>query len=145
MKGKLSILKHGGSTPFPLFDTLRFVWTGRDGTECGVEHSIHDQHEPTEMAYLLRRFADAIERKDREVSGRFNRHETHRCPHCGDDCYRESADVGVGIIYGPWGCPSCRWSEDERYDLRDGDKFTERGGKIDQFGGIIPKGGYGNE
>ncbi len=33
------------------------------------------------------------------------------CPKCGADCWRESADVGVGIIYGPWGCPECCWSE----------------------------------
>lgn len=32
------------------------------------------------------------------------------CPECGDNCWRDSADVGVGIIYGPWGC-SCGWSE----------------------------------
>jgi hypothetical protein len=37
------------------------------------------------------------------------------CEECGDDCYRESVDVGVGIIYGPWGCPSCGWSESSIY------------------------------
>lgn len=60
------------------------------------------------------------------------------CPRCWTDCYRDSADVGVGIIYGPWGCPRCGWSEDERYDLTNGPKFTEQGGSIDQYGGITP-------
>lgn len=66
--------------------------------------------------------------------------EHHNCPACGEDCYRESADVGVGVIFGPWGCP-CGWSEDERYNLLTSPKFTELGGKIDQYGGIIPKAG----
>lgn len=26
------------------------------------------------------------------------------CPHCGAACDRESVDVGVGVIRGPWGC-----------------------------------------
>lgn len=33
------------------------------------------------------------------------------CPKCGDDCWRDSADVGVGIIYGPYNCTYCGWSE----------------------------------
>ena len=33
-----------------------------------------------------------------------------KCPKCGDDCERDSVDVGVGIIHGPYGCPSCAWS-----------------------------------
>lgn len=62
----------------------------------------------------------------------------HQCPACGGGCCRESADVGIGIIYGPWGCP-CGWSEDERYNLLAGPKLTERGGMIDQYGGITPR------
>lgn len=61
-----------------------------------------------------------------------------QCPNCGHGCMRESADVGIGVIYGPWGC-SCGWSEDERYNLLAGPKFTERGGMIDQYGGITPR------
>lgn len=59
------------------------------------------------------------------------------CPNCGSECWRDSADVGVGVIYGPWGC-SCGWSEDERYNLLAGPKTTELGGAIDQWGGITP-------
>jgi hypothetical protein len=65
--------------------------------------------------------------------------DQQECPNCGCDCYRDSADVGVGIIYGPWGC-QCGWSEDERYNLLGGPKTTEMGGVIDQYGGITPKG-----
>jgi hypothetical protein len=64
--------------------------------------------------------------------------ETKKCPHCDSECWREDADVGVGIIYGPWGCPDCGWSESSDYDLRDGPKTTENGGIIDQFGGLTP-------
>jgi len=38
------------------------------------------------------------------------------CPKCGGSCYREEADVEVGIIYGPYGCCNCGWSEDSTYD-----------------------------
>lgn len=61
------------------------------------------------------------------------------CPNCDHECYRDTVDVGVGILEGPWGCP-CGWSEDERYNLLDGPKFTKNGGRIDQYGGIIPRG-----
>lgn len=59
------------------------------------------------------------------------------CPNCGNpDCYRESADVGVGIIYGPYGCP-CGWSEDYYYDQLDGP--TSQGGyRTDQWGWLYP-------
>ncbi len=46
--------------------------------------------------------------------------EEQSCPKCGTDCYRDSADVGVGVIYGPWGCPGCAWSESSEYDRSDG-------------------------
>lgn len=41
------------------------------------------------------------------------------CPKCGEECCRESADVGVGVIYGPWGC-ICGWSSCPEYDRSDG-------------------------
>jgi hypothetical protein len=41
------------------------------------------------------------------------------CPRCGRDCGRDEADVGVGVIYGPWGC-FCGWSETADYDVTDG-------------------------
>ena len=65
------------------------------------------------------------------------------CPNCGphDDLWRDSVDVGVGTIYGPWGCPICGWSQDDEYDLSNGrDPVDEKGGAIDQFGGYHPPG-----
>lgn len=38
--------------------------------------------------------------------------ESLYCPNCKGRCWRESVDVGVGIIYGPWNC-SCGWTEDD--------------------------------
>ena len=32
-----------------------------------------------------------------------------KCPRCGTDCERLEADVGVGILTGPWRCPGCKW------------------------------------
>lgn len=67
---------------------------------------------------------------------------TETCPKCSnDDLHRDEADVGVGIIYGPWGCPACGWSEYSEYDLSDGrSAVDERGGAIDQYGGYHPPG-----
>lgn len=42
------------------------------------------------------------------------------CPKCEGECVRDEVDVAVGIIYGPWGCYSCGWSEDPRYDRSEG-------------------------
>lgn len=42
------------------------------------------------------------------------------CPCCKEPVWRESADVGVGVIYGPWGCSICGWSSDPYYDCRSG-------------------------
>jgi hypothetical protein len=59
------------------------------------------------------------------------------CPKCGaQDCWRDSVDVGVGVIYGPYGCP-CGWSESTEYDLTGGPK-TEQGYRVDQWGGLMP-------
>ena len=65
-----------------------------------------------------------------------------KCPKCGGDCWRDDVDVGVGIIYGPWGCEDCGWSEDPRYDMTNVDnrKPDERGGYKDQYGGYWPPG-----
>lgn len=60
------------------------------------------------------------------------------CPKCGaEDCYRDSVDVGVGVMYGPYGCP-CGWSADPRFDISDGPK-TESGYRVDQWGGLTPQ------
>lgn len=64
------------------------------------------------------------------------------CPKCGGkELHREEADVGIGIIYGPYGCPGCGWSEDEKYDLSEGrNPIDEKGGVLDQFGVYYPAG-----
>lgn len=60
-----------------------------------------------------------------------------QCPACGrDDLRRDEVHNGVAMLYGPWGCP-CGWSEDSRFDCRNGPIETDRG-TIDQFGGLTP-------
>jgi hypothetical protein len=67
--------------------------------------------------------------------------ETKTCPKCGTECMRDYVDIGVGILYGPWGCPGCGWSEDPEYDHSEGQSMvTEHGGIKDQYGGVHPKG-----
>lgn len=59
-----------------------------------------------------------------------------KCENCGEEAERESVDVGVGVIHGPWGCYACGWSEDPKYDCRGG---SERpGGFVDPLGGFTP-------
>lgn len=64
------------------------------------------------------------------------------CPKCDDPCDRDSVDVGVGIIHGPWGCSQCGWSEDPDYDRSSGpapaDSFKP-GWYSDQFGSLHSK------
>jgi hypothetical protein len=63
------------------------------------------------------------------------------CPKCNEPCDRDSVDVGVGVIHGPYGCANCGWSEDSDYDLSEGrDPVDEKGGAIDQWGGYHPPG-----
>lgn len=62
-----------------------------------------------------------------------------KCEKCETSCERDEVDVGVGIIYGPWGCPNCGWSEDPKYDLSDGQSNIHESGWIkDQWGGLTP-------
>lgn len=60
------------------------------------------------------------------------------CPNCGEACWRDEVDVGVGVMHGPWGCP-CGWSSDPGYDLTEGPKTTAEGHRLDQWGGLTPK------
>lgn len=60
------------------------------------------------------------------------------CPKCGTQCYRDDANNGLAILYGPWGCPTCRWSEFPEYDLSNGQPATHNSGWIDQYGGWRP-------
>lgn len=64
------------------------------------------------------------------------------CPKCGTLTDQESVDIGVGIIYGPHGCPNCGWSEDSEYDLSTPDKtgIGEDGSFTDQYGVVYPAG-----
>ena len=50
-----------------------------------------------------------------------------KCPECGDEAWRDEVDVGVGIIYGPYGCP-CGWSEQEEYRHHPDPRIDSRGG-----------------
>ena len=62
------------------------------------------------------------------------------CPRCKErgGLWRESADVGIGVIYGPWGCPDCGWSESEEYDLEFGGGVQDNGSYLDPYGGLTP-------
>ena len=64
--------------------------------------------------------------------------DEQKCPKCGEECLRESVDVGVGFIHGPYGCPGCGWSEDSMYDHSDGgpckDQDNHPGWYVDQYG-----------
>jgi hypothetical protein len=35
------------------------------------------------------------------------------CPKCNAECIRDEVDIGVGVQYGPWGCPECGWSQQD--------------------------------
>lgn len=64
--------------------------------------------------------------------------EHQTCPKCGEECDRESCDVEVGVIHGPWGCP-CGYSEDPRYDMSEGEnaateEFKSKGRVVNQYG-----------
>jgi len=59
------------------------------------------------------------------------------CPNCGYEAYRDSVDVGVGIMYGPWGCP-CGWSESSDFNLLDSPVKID-GYIVDPFGGATPR------
>lgn len=58
------------------------------------------------------------------------------CERCGNECDRDEVDVGVGVVYGPWGCYECGWSSDPRYDLQNIEQPPD--GYRDQFGGFTP-------
>jgi hypothetical protein len=59
------------------------------------------------------------------------------CERCGNECTRDEVDVGVGTMYGPWGCGRCGWSDDPRYDLQNIEQ--PENGTRDQWGGFTPK------
>lgn len=65
-----------------------------------------------------------------------------KCPKCNNQCEQDSVDVGVGIIYGPWGCYFCGWSEDSEYDRSNGRPSPAQqrlpNHYVDPCGGAIP-------
>ena len=68
--------------------------------------------------------------------------ETRNCPKCGGECWRESVDVEVGVIHGPWGCSDCGWSEDPYYDSSEGPPPYEKsnpGLTCNPQGGVFKK------
>ena len=69
--------------------------------------------------------------------------DEQKCPKCGEDCDRDSVDVGVGVIHGPWGCPRCGWSSYSDYDHSEGgacEAQTEYPGRyVDQWGNAHSK------
>lgn len=66
--------------------------------------------------------------------------ERFQCPKCGEECWRDEVDIGVGVIHGPHGCPGCGWSELEEYDRSEGISQAQKEHPdwyVDQFGGMI--------
>ena len=67
--------------------------------------------------------------------------EIQICPKCNEECWRDEVDVGVGVLYGPWGCSFCGWSDDPHYDSSDGPSPARRENPdhyVDSAGGMIP-------
>ena len=67
--------------------------------------------------------------------------ENNQCPKCGEECQRDEVDVGVGVITGPWGCYSCGWSDDPRYDSSNGASVAQAeypDHYLDPCGGATP-------
>ena len=43
------------------------------------------------------------------------------------------------MVYGPYGCPECGWSDDDEYDFSEGKShLDEKGNLLDQWGGCWP-------
>lgn len=68
--------------------------------------------------------------------------DLRNCPKCGEECDRQSVDVGIGIIYGPWGCSNCGWSEHPEYDSSEGESPAQKANPdrvVDQWGCLHTK------
>lgn len=68
-------------------------------------------------------------------------HNEGVCPRCGEreSVWRDSVHNGVGVMYGPYGCP-CGWSEWQEYDLQFGAGVQSDGSYTDQQGVKYPAG-----
>jgi len=74
--------------------------------------------------------------------------ETMQCPKCGEGCDRDEVDVGVGVIYGPWGCHCCGWSQSAEYDRSEGPSPKQQempNHYVDPCGGATPHRGLANK
>lgn len=61
------------------------------------------------------------------------------CPNCGEEPFRDEVDVGVGVLYGPYGC-YCGWSESPEYDSSKGESPKQKenpGWYVDSRGGMV--------
>jgi len=68
-----------------------------------------------------------------------SRGESMKCDKCNAECHRDDVDIGVGVIYGPYGCPECGWSQDPEYDCSEGRSIIhESGWTKNQYGGLNP-------
>lgn len=43
----------------------------------------------------------------------FDDRKPEKCPRCGGELTRDAVDIGVGVQYGPAGCPDCYWLENK--------------------------------
>lgn len=63
------------------------------------------------------------------------------CPCCGAEYGRDEVHNGVAMLYGPYGCGKCGWSESEEYDCRAewkrGESKREGDGVVDPRGGWL--------
>ena len=63
-----------------------------------------------------------------------------KCPHCSEEVDRTEVDNGVGMMYGPYGCHNCGWSEYPEYDCREA--WSKEELKMKGEGFVDPMGGW---
>lgn len=65
-----------------------------------------------------------------------------KCPKCNEECERDEVHNGIAMLYGPWGCFSCGWSDHPHYDCSEGPSAAEKempGWSVGPTGGAIRK------
>lgn len=48
------------------------------------------------------------------------------CPRCGAELVRDEVDIGVGVLFGPAGCPDCHWVEERLCICADPENCVEK-------------------